>query len=353
MEQPAMAVDRTGRPVVVVGGSAGGLEALRSFVAGLSADFPAPVLVVIHIPATGPSRLAEVLSRAGPLPATQAHHLDALLPGRILVAPPDRHLLVQDGLVLLGTGPKENRHRPAIDALFRTAARWHGPGVVGVVLSGALDDGASGAAAIAAQDGQVVVQDPDDALVSAMPRAALNAVRRALVAPAVDLGELVTGLVRRSAPVGTVLSPSSEASMTTAAPLPEHPAAGRPMALGCPDCHGGMFEQISGELPYYACHVGHSWSPQTLLDAQRHAVEAALWNAASKLLEVALVHDRLAEAERAASPAGEAHRDGHRRAAKHARTQANAVSELISRAVPDVLDDAVAAGRLPVAAEEG
>ena len=286
--------------LIVIGGSAGATGPLREIVAGLPSSLAAPVLVCLHLAPGARSRLPELLDAAGPLEARHPRHGEALTAGSILVAPPDRHLVVHDGVVHLSKGPRENRHRPAVDALFNSAARWRGPDVIGVVLSGALDDGAAGAAAIAAQDGTVVVQDAEEARIADMPLAALRAVRRARVSASRDVAALLDRLVtqpaqpsERPAPDQLVTWESENVDSSAVRPQPEIP--GTPAALGCPDCHGGMFEaQASQGPPHYVCHVGHSWSPDSLMHAQRQASEASLYGAAAKLLEEATVLRRLA-----------------------------------------------------------
>jgi two-component system, chemotaxis family, protein-glutamate methylesterase/glutaminase len=189
----------TGRTsLLLVGGSAGGVEAAVALVAGLPAQLPACVLVTLHIGAAARSRLPQILARAGPLHAEHAGDGCPLLTGRIVVAPPDRHLLVVDGRVRLSAGPRVNRQRPAIDVMFTSAARWAGPRVVAVVLSGMLDDGAVGAARVANAGGSVLVQEPDDAAFASMPRAARRAVPDAVVAPTDQLGTRATDLVTRA-----------------------------------------------------------------------------------------------------------------------------------------------------------
>ncbi|HEV2743893.1 MAG TPA: chemotaxis protein CheB, partial [Rubrobacter sp.] len=163
-----------GRDVVTIGGSSGGVEALARLVGGLPADLPAAVLVVVHFPEGAPSALPRILSRSGPLEAVHPGDGDPVEKGRIYVAPPGLHLLMEDGRVRLARGPKENGHRPALDPIFRTAALEYGPRAVGVVLTGSLDDGTAGLAAIKARGGVAVVQDPEDALFRSMPESALR-----------------------------------------------------------------------------------------------------------------------------------------------------------------------------------
>ena len=181
--------------VVVVGASAGGVEALQILVANLPADLPAVVLVVLHQPAGGHSALPKILARAGPLPSSHAVHGQALKVAHITIAPPDQHLLVHQDTTVLSDGPTDHHHRPAVDPLFRSAACWHGTRVLGVILSGGLTDGAAGAAAIALHGGVILVQDPDDAAHPSMPRAALAAVPHAQTAPIAELGDLIARLV--------------------------------------------------------------------------------------------------------------------------------------------------------------
>ncbi|MGY1689380.1 chemotaxis protein CheB [Geodermatophilus sp. SYSU D01105] len=311
--------------LVVVGASAGGLPPLQELVAALPEDLPAAVLVVLHLPSTADSHLSRLLARSGRLPARQAEEGERLTPGTILVARPDHHLLVRDSRVRLSRGPRQNRQRPAIDPLFRSAAQSYGPGVVAVVLSGALDDGAVGAAAVAAQEGAVLVQDPAEARVSAMPRAALAGVRRARALPAARLGAAVQELVCRPLPVP---APTKTTDEQRSRSMEGGPTAvtdlGTPAAVGCPECQGGMFETVPDNTASYTCHVGHSWTAQTLLDAQRQAVESAIYNAASKLLEIAAVHRRLAELD--TEEAGD--RTAHLRAAERAERRAERIGAL-------------------------
>jgi two-component system chemotaxis response regulator CheB len=186
------------RHVVVVGASAGGLECLVRIAGDLSPDLPASVFVVLHVSPGGPSALPAILSRSGRLPAEHARDGEAIEPGRIYVAPPDHHLLLEPGVMRLVQGPRENRVRPAIDVLFRSAAAVYGPRVIGVVMSGYLDDGATGLLAIKRQGGIAVVQDPDDAQAPAMPRAALALVEADHVVPLSEAGALIDHLVRAS-----------------------------------------------------------------------------------------------------------------------------------------------------------
>jgi two-component system chemotaxis response regulator CheB len=318
--------------LIVLGGSAGALEPLISIVAALPEDLPAAVLVALHVYRGAPSMLPKVLDRAGPLPARHPRPGEPLQPASIFVAPPDRHLIVRENAVELSRGPRENRHRPAVDALFNSAARWHGPAVVAVVLSGALDDGSAGAAGVAAQDGLVIVQDPAEAQVTGMPRAALAAVRGARTVHSREIAPLLSELVSQprsptAEPVGALLRWESK-NMTSSPTTHRGQPPGSPTALSCPDCQGGMFETTTGGGLHYLCHVGHSWSPETLLDAQREASEAALYNAAAKLVEEASVLERIAEYVTANEETPTVDLEDLHRRADHARRRAVHIQEI-------------------------
>ena len=185
----------TGRDIIVVGGSAGGVEALRSLVEGLPSDLDAAVLAVIHIPPSSPGRLPEILQRHANVRVAWAKHDEAIVRGHVYVAPPDRHLVVDDGHVRLTRAPRENHSRPAIDPLFRSAALAYGPRVIGVVLSGRLDDGTAGLWAVKERGGTIVVQDPADAAQPDMPRNALEHTAADHVVPCAQLGALLARLV--------------------------------------------------------------------------------------------------------------------------------------------------------------
>ena len=280
--------------VVAVGGSAGGVEALVDLMANLPGDLAACVLVTLHIPPDARSRLPQILSRAGRLPAEAARDDVPLEPGRVVVAPPDRHLLVVDGRVRLSAGPHINRHRPAIDAMLGSVARWAGPRVVAVILSGSLDDGAVGATLLRRRGGCVLVQDPRDATFPSMPRAALRAVPDAVVAPSRALGDALVTVLAQAQAQAQAGTGATYDEPRNAMPDIDDPGflradETRLTRLACPDCGGGLAEVDLGAISYFRCHVGHRYSPQALEAAQRDSAERKLWAAAAALEEHAAV----------------------------------------------------------------
>ncbi|WP_103340627.1 chemotaxis protein CheB [Amycolatopsis sp. CA-126428] len=284
------------RDIVVVGASAGGVEALRAMAAQLPDDLPAAVLVALHMPAGGTSALPAILDRAGPLPAQVARHGEPLEHGRVYVAPPDHHLLVSDGAVALSHGPTENGHRPAINALFRSAAVARGAAVTGVLLSGMLDDGVAGLQALAGQGARVVVQDPRDALYPAMPEHALQVLSPDHVVAAAGIGEVLAKVTLELVEADSGPAPEAlrwENEIASARRFGEGMSAvGRPSEFACPDCHGVLADIDNGLR--YRCRVGHAWTAEALVAAQGDAVEHALWTGMRALEEKASLCRRLA-----------------------------------------------------------
>jgi two-component system, chemotaxis family, protein-glutamate methylesterase/glutaminase len=286
--------------VVVVGASAGGVEALRAFAAGLPPGLPAAICVVLHIPSSGSSVLAHIIDRSGPLSAVPAINGMDLAAGRIHVAPADFHLLVEDSHLRLAAGPAENGHRPAVDPLFRSAAKYWHHRAIGLILSGNRDDGAAGLAAVARRGGTALVQDPAEALYPSMPTHALARVPQARSFPAAKLGAAVAEAVlalggRADTPVEPDPALDAQVAMAAMAPLTADQMGAVPAGFGCPDCHGALFE-VPGEPGTLRCRIGHAWSLESLLDAQGASVEAALWVALRNLEEKVALTTRLASA---------------------------------------------------------
>jgi two-component system chemotaxis response regulator CheB len=271
------------RDIIVIGGSAGSGAVLRRLLSDLPGDLPASVFVSTHIPPHSPSILAEVLSGGAALPVAQAVDGQPVERGRVYVAAPDRHLLLIDGTIQLGTGPRENMVRPSIDPLFRSAALTYGPRTVGVVLTGMLNDGAAGLHAIKAVGGTAVVQHPLDAEADQMPLSALEAAEVDHVAPAGKLAELLQTIA------GTVAGPAREPGGDLR--LEVEIAAGArlgsdkllqiatPSALSCPDCHG-VLSEVDGSRPLrYRCQIGHAYTADNLaahIDEVDEAIRVAM-----------------------------------------------------------------------------
>lgn len=295
------------RDLVVIGASAGGVDALQTLVQDLPPEFPAAVLVVLHVASTGTSVLPQILARQGPLPATFARDRDELRRGQIFVAPADHHMLVHDGRVRLTRGPRENGHRPAIDPLFRSAGRAAGERTIAVVMSGLLDDGASGLRFIKASGGAAVVQDPDDALFPSMPKAAMALAHVDRIVPASSMASVLCALIEESielgqeevsVPAGAVpADQDTEGADRVELEDPVDTAAllhGPPTGLTCPECGGALWEQIDGPNLRFACHVGHAYSVASLVEEQGRSLETTLWSAVRALEERADMHRRLA-----------------------------------------------------------
>ena len=289
------------KQIVVIGASAGGIEALRSLVAGLPADFPAPICIVVHLSPQSPGVLHEILNRVGTIAAARARSAERLRGGRIYVAPPDCHLVVEPGRVRVTKGPKENRFRPAIDPLFRSAAQVYGPAAIGVILTGNLDDGTAGLWAVKQLGGMAIVQDPDDALFPSMPSSALRHVRVDYCIPLTEVAPLLVRLT--SQPVPVMEAPIGSEQMEVEVKIAKEQNAidagiervGTPSSFACPDCHGVLLQLEEGGRIRFRCHTGHAYSVESLLAAVGEGIEDSLWNAVRALEEGSLLMHRMAE----------------------------------------------------------
>jgi len=317
--------------IVVIGASAGGIEALTELVAGLPADLRAAVFIVVHLPPHSESRLPHILSRAGALRATMAQDGDEIAYGRIAIAPPDHHLLLTQEFVRVVYGPRENHFRPAVDPLFRSAALTFGPRVIGVVLTGALDDGASGLVAIKRQGGLAVVQDPNSAAFSSMPRAAMNYVDVDACLPVVELASKIVALTETGAPMPekpydtTDLEREVNIAGLDLTVIAHDQERGALAAMTCPECHGPLWE-MTGDGPLrYRCRVGHGYTAEAMESSLARESEDALWTALNTLEESAKLYGRLAER---ATADGEKKRR-YTQAAQNYQSRAGAIRKLL------------------------
>jgi two-component system, chemotaxis family, protein-glutamate methylesterase/glutaminase len=339
------------RDLVVVGASAGGIEALRELLGGLPPDLPATVLVVLHIPATANSALPAILGRVSQLPVVPAHDGHPLKPGQIMVAVPDRHLLVIDDRVVLSRGPRENGHRPAVDVLFRSAARSAGPRVVSIMLSGALDDGTAGMIAVRARGGVGIAQEPAEALYPSMPQHAIEVARADHVVRVGDMGALLTELLAEEVdetdvpPAGDLMDMETSLAHFEADAMNDDDRPGSPSGFGCPSCHGALFTITEGGMERYRCRVGHAWSPEALAAEQAQALEGALWMALRGLEERAAFSLRMGE--RAEQRGHQHSARGFRQRHDEAQQAALLLRELLEngKLIGDVLPDQGAADR--------
>jgi two-component system chemotaxis response regulator CheB len=302
------------RDIVVIGASAGGVQALLALVADLPADLPAAVFITHHFPSGGHSVLPALLGRAGKLPTSWAEDGTEVQPGTIYIGPPDFHLLVEHGRIQLSSGPKENGHRPSIDVLFRSAAKA-GNRVVGVILSGMLDDGAAGLLTIKSRGGFAIVQDPSDASYSSMPEAAIRRVAIDRVVPIAAMAAAISEAVNGSKSSGAEMDEQSAELIKKEMevgnpPVPiDEPSEvpGELTMYTCPECHGTLWELREDKILRYRCHVGHSYTEDTFVSQKTAELESALWTALRSLQEHAAIMKRMQE---------QAERHGHCHTAK-------------------------------------
>jgi len=287
----------TKRNVIVIGTSAGGVEALCELNKHLPENLDASVFVVMHIGAE--TMLPEILSRCGNLPAVAAEHEKRYKHGCIYCAPAQQHLSIKDGVTVLSRGPRENGHRPAVDVLFRSAARAHRSKVVGVVLSGGRDDGSAGLFAIKARGGVAIVQDPNEATAPNMPRNALNLTEVDFCLPLRQIADVLVQLTNGKA-TNITESPNGGTIMDDQATA-EHPTSEPPgdqIPVTCPECDGPLYAVKDGEIALFQCFVGHRFSPESFSEEHTQALERALWTAIRKLKERVVLHKQLVEGKR-------------------------------------------------------
>lgn len=297
--------------LVVIGASFNGISALIRLAGALPADLPAAVLVVQHTTSEGPGFLPELLARAGRLPAAHAKEGESIRQGRIYVAPPDRHLIVRKGGYLhLSHGPKENRTRPAVDPTFRSAALAFGPAVVGVVLTGYLDDGTAGLLAVKDHGGVAIAQDPGEATAPSMPLSALRHVTIDHCAGIERIAALIVELAL-DAPAADPVPPvepgveaearMAEGLMTLADWLPLDRVAA-PAGLNCPDCRSALYELPDKRLLRFRCRAGHAFTARHLLAGQAKTREDLVCGLFGALLEEAKLAGRLQSRHAQADP---------------------------------------------------
>ncbi len=296
------------RDIIVIGGSAGATAPLKQILAALPTDLPAAIFIVLHIPAHGIGILSTVAAAAGRLPVHQAEEGMTFERGHIYLAAPDHHLLLSEGHILLGRGPRENMVRPAIDALFRSAAVHHGPRVIGVVLSGLLSDGAAGLHAIKRCGGLALVQDPSDAISPEMPERALEATVADLCVTGARLGDVLSDLAQETPGALLPVAPDIRLEVEIAAGerigSPSLAKIADPAALTCPGCGGVLSAVKDGHPLRFRCQVGHAYTADALAKEQEGQVDEAL-RVALRIIEerAELVQRMAADGRRSGRPA--------------------------------------------------
>ena len=320
--------------LVVIGASAGGLDGLLTIVRELPASLPATVVIAMHTNSSGMTYLPDILARVSSLPVTFATHGQKIGIGQILVAPPDFHVTVRSRSLMLSRGPRENGFRPAIDPLFRTASRAYRTRLMGIILSGALDDGTYGMEVIKEHGGVTVVQDPEEAQVPSMPLSVLSAITADYVLGAAAIATVIVQSAAAHRATASVMKkrtrpePEPQERHTT---TPQDMTArfGPPSALSCPDCGGALWEVSAADQLRFRCHVGHQLSADSLDSAQHDAVEGALWSAVRILEEQVEMKRRMGERAKGAGLAFV--RKSFVTAAKNSHQQAQSIRNLLFR----------------------
>ncbi len=270
-----------------------GLKHSKNWSKGLPNNLAAAVFIVWHLPANAHGVLPSVLEKEGTLPAAHGVDGEEIIPGRIYVAPPDHHLLVEENQVRITKGPKENRFRPSVDTLFRSAAFAYNARVIGVVLSGALNDGTAGLWTIKHRGGTAVVQEPSDAEFSSMPESALREVDVDHSVPVSDMADLLIGLTGEKTLEAREISmdENKKTEIEVRIALEDSGFEAGVMSLGkvspftCPDCHGVLIKIKDGKINRFRCHTGHAYTADTLLANVTERIEDSMWSAMREMEE--------------------------------------------------------------------
>jgi two-component system chemotaxis response regulator CheB len=340
------------KDIVVIGTSAGGLEALRELAGALPRDIDASIFIVWHMPADFTTILPELLTREGPFPAAHPVDREAIVPRRIYLAPPDRHMLIEPGHLRVARGPRENRFRPAVDPLFRSAAYVYGSRVIGVVLTGALDDGSAGLWTIKLRGGTAMVQSPDEALHPSMPRNALESVKVDYTATLQGIAALLGKLTREEAlpppefPMDQLRKIEKEISIAKGQDLAPTGALdeGALSPYTCPECHGVLATMQEGRIVRFRCHTGHAFTADSLLASLGEQAEARLWDALRAIDETAMLLEQMGK-QLQESGTGGAAREYYARA-KDALARAQPLRHALERQEP-LSADIIEAARRP------
>lgn len=290
------------RNIIVIGASSGGFDALQRLVAGLPPDIDAAIFIVWHLSPDSDNVLPHILGRQSRIPAAPAVDGETIIFPHIYTAPPDRHLILEGNRMRVSRGPRENRFRPAVDPLFRSAAIAYGPRVIGIILSGALDDGSAGLWSIKQQGGIAIVQDPSDAEVASMPRNAMRSVKVDYIVPAEAMGELLGRLAAGEAPEKKEVAMEEEERSRDEIRIAIQDDLrtniknfGTWTPFTCPECHGALSALMEGGRVRYRCHTGHAFSVDSLLDALSESIEDSLWNAIRSIKENVLLLNHIGD----------------------------------------------------------
>jgi two-component system, chemotaxis family, protein-glutamate methylesterase/glutaminase len=294
----------SGHDIIVIGTSAGGLKALSIIISNLPADLDAVVFIVQHVAADKPSLLPQILAGISQFPVSHPQDGEEIHKGHIYIAPPDHHLLVNKKYLRVVRDPQENRFRPAIDVLFRSAAFAYGSRVVGVILTGYLDDGTAGLQAVKKRGGITIVQDPQEAEYASMPKSALRYVQIDYCLPLAKISGLLVDLAKAPAEEENAypITPEIEFESNLAGQqmnaqefLENVERIGIRTTYSCPKCNGSVWQIKNGDLLRFRCHVGHAFTAEILLAEQTQNIENALWSAVRALEEKVTLSRQIAK----------------------------------------------------------